>query len=525
MPLINYVMGDSTAREDRAASGAEYFDILGRATSDAVRDWRVKEGKLIWPHGLENLLGYSDFTEATEIGFWTERLHPEDRGRIQESIHRALSGPDEHWLGEYRFRRADGEYRNIYERALLLRCPDPRVVSVMMDVTEREELQSQVCRWQRMEAFGQLAGGVAHDFNNFLTTILGYSDLLLSENLVRGQIANHIGEIHDAAERASALTNQLLAFSRRQAMEPTVLEINALVTSLEKSLLRLLGEHITIDYQLHQLKEGAYIKADTTQLNQLLLNLAMNAREAMSEGGCLTITTAAVRLEADDPPLGPGADFAHGEFVTIDVADTGSGMTEEVKARVFEPFFTTKAKTERNGLGLATSYGIVRQSGGHISVESAPGQGTRFRIYLPRVNAPERKRRGFEKLRSGSETILVLEDDLSVRHLSVRLLRRLGYDVLEAAHSDDAQRLLAENGSRKIDLLLTDMVLPKMSGRTFAAWLRNVSPLTKVIFVSGYLEESLPAEDRCAPGTRFLPKPFTAEQLAQQVRAVLDGEA
>ncbi len=506
---------------------AEYFSILARATNDAVRDWNVKVGTLAWRHGLESLLGFGISAGAGKIGFWIDHIHPDDLERIQEGLHQTLAGPEELWTGEYRFRHADGRWIYIFERALILRSAETRVVSSMMDVTERKQLQTQVCRSQRMDAFGQLAGGVAHDFNNFLTTILGYSDLLLSEKTVHGQVASHISEIRDSADRASALTNQLLAFSRRQALEPRVLEVNSLIANLERSLLRLLGENIAIECRLHQLKKGAHVKADAGQLTQIVLNLAVNARDAMPQGGRLTIATSVVEVREGEEPACVGGDFLPGEYVAISLTDNGSGMTDEVKARLFEPFFTTKEAAGRNGLGLATTYGIVKQSGGSIGVESALGQGTTFRIFLPRVAAPPPmayKRRDPAKLLTGSETILVLEDEVSVRHLSVRVLRKLGYDVLEAARGDDAKRLLAQNGGRKIDLLLTDMMMPEISGRTFADWLGLTSPRTRVIFISGYLEESMHPGDRREPGMGFLPKPFTAHQLAAKVREALDGK-
>ncbi len=511
-----------------SAAAPDYLEITGRATNDAIRDWEVKTGAITWPQGLQNLLGYEESAETQTIGFWIDRIHPEDAAPIKESLHQALAGPNEHWSGEYRFRRADGEYVSIYERAVILRCPDSRVVSSMMDMTERQELLNQACRSQRMEAFGQLAGGVAHDFNNFLTTILGYSDLILSEIAVRGPLANQVTEIHAAANRATALTNQLLAFSRRQALEPTVLEVNTLVSNLERSLLRLLGENISILLHLHHRKEGAHVKADAGQLTQILLNLAVNARDAMRQGGKLTITTAVEKIDAGHEPECYAGKLTPGEFVAISVTDNGSGMSEEVKARLFEPFFSTRADSARSGLGLATTYGIVKQSGGFIHVESAPGSGSTFRIYLPRVAAPPTpayKRRDPSSRLAGTETILVLEDETSVRHLSVRVLRKFGYDVIEASHGEDAKRLIAQQGSRRIDLLLTDMVMPEISGRTFADWLRTASPQTKVVFVSGYLEESMAPGDRRAPDMHFLAKPYTADQLAGKVRDVLDSES
>jgi signal transduction histidine kinase len=507
----------------------DYFAIVTRATNDAVRDWNVKSGALSWPQGLQSLFGYDNSSgESTHIGFWQKNLYPGDRARISASIHDALSGSAAHWTGEYRFRRADGTHVNILERALILRDETgaaARVIGSLMDVTARKQLQDQLCRSQRMEAFGQLAGGVAHDFNNFLTTILGYSDLLLGERQIKGTLADHVTEIRAAAGRASTLTHQLLAFSRRQPLEPVVVEVNSIVTNLERSLLRLIGENISVVCHLHHEKEGVHIKADPNQITQIILNLAVNGRDAMPKGGQLTIETSVCDLNVEKECPFICGDCVGGKYVVISVADTGSGMSEEVKTHLFEPFFTTK-DDGRSGLGLATCYGIVHQSGGHLRVESEEGRGTTVHIYLPRVPAPpppEYKKPGGKKARGGTETILVLEDDISVRHISVRVLRRLGYEVIEAATGNDARRLLSENGGRRVDLLLTDLVLPQTSGRRFADTLRVAHPNIKVLFISGYLEESLQPSERCAPGMFFLPKPFDSEQLAAKVREALDG--
>lgn len=514
---------------DAATRKAEYFEILAQATNDAIRDWNVKSGALTWPRGLEGLLGHPA-AAAGKIAFWFNHIHPDDLDRIQKSLRETFAGKSDRWMGEYRFERANGEYLYILERALIerdARGTAVRAVSSLMNVTERKQLQAQACRSQRMEAFGQLAGGVAHDFNNFLTTILGYSDLILIDGGLKSQLVGQITEIRDAAGRASTLTKQLLAFSRRQTLEPAVLEINAFLIRLEETLLHLLGENISITGHLHHLKAGAHVRVDPGQLTQIVLNLAGNARDAMREGGSLTIETSVVRLKKGGQAACGCADFTPGEYVAITMIDNGAGMSDEVKARLFEPFFTTKDAAGRSGLGLASSYGIVKQSGGHICAESALGKGTTFRIFLPRVAPPpppNYKRRSHGKSLVGTETILVLEDDVSVRHLSVRALRRLGYDVIEAACGEDAQRALTLRAAGTIDLLLTDLVMPEMSGRDFADWLHRTSPRTEVIFVSGYLEESLLPHDRRVPGTTFLPKPFTAGQLASKVREVLDAE-
>lgn len=519
----------TTALEIVPATSADYFEVVVQATNDAIRDWDVASGALAWPSGLESLLGYVPSAESAEIGFWFRQIHPEDLIRIQQSLRQAFAGTAERWSGEYRFRRGDGEYLHILERSVILRDANGaavRLAGPMMDVSTRKQLQAEACRSQRMEAFGQLAGGVAHDFNNFLTTIMGYSDLLLSDGAVRGRIASQIREIRASANRASDLTNQLLAFSRRQALEPTVFEINAHIRDLERNLLHLLGDHISIECQLHHEKNGACVKVDAGQLTQIILNLAVNARDAMPQGGRLTLATSTRKIESTIGPPVPGPRVPSGEYVIIEVTDNGLGMTEEIKAHLFEPFFTTK-EAHRNGLGLATSYGIVRQSGGQIEAESVVGEGTTFRIFLPRHTAPPAagyRKPGPRKNVAGTETILVLEDEVSVRHLSVRVLRGLGYDVLEAAHGEDAKRLLTQPGARKIDLLLTDMVMPEISGRDFADWLRQTSPATKVVFISGYLEESVHPRDRRRPGMSFLAKPFNADELAAKVRGVLDEE-
>src|SRR3954470_23540445 len=507
---------------------SQHLALAAQATNDAVRVWTVSSGELTWPQGLENLLGYSPSPATNDIGFWQRQLHPLDRARAAAGIRDALSSESDHWAGEYRFRHRDGSYLDLLERAHIVRNHAGKAVQLvgsLMDISARKQLQDQLVRSQKMEAFGKLAAGVGHDFNNFLTTILGYSDLLLNELGMKGAIANHISEIRSAAGRASDLTAQLLAFSRKHPLAPRVVEVNALLTNLERSLLRLLGENISVQCDLQRSKEGLHTRVDPEQLTQIILNLVLNARDAMSTRGWLALETCAVEVlppdddEIADPELQPG------EYVRISITDNGTGMTEEVKDHLFEPFFTTKDDGTGSGLGLATSYGLVRQSGGHIFVESEAGKGTTVKILLPKVPAPPApsyKRPGANKMPSGVETILVLEDDISVRHISVRVLRGLGYDVLEAANGDDAQRLIGRTNNKKIDLLLTDMVMPQMSGRRFADWMNKTSPGTKVVFISGYLEESLHPGDRRDQEMFFLPKPFNPEQLATKIREALD---
>jgi PAS domain S-box-containing protein len=509
---------------------SQHLALAAQATNDAVRVWTVTTGALAWPQGLDTLLGYPPSAATDEIGFWQKQLHPQDRARAAASIRDALTAGVDHWTGEYRFRHLDGSYLDLLERAYIVRDRHGRpviFVGSLMNITARKQLQDQLVRSQKMEAFGQLAGGVAHDFNNFLTTILGYSDLLLDELDTKDDIASHIREIRAAAGRASALTGQLLAFSRKHPLAPAVVDVNSLLTNLERSLLRLLGENISVQCDFQRDKAGMHTKVDPGQLTQIVLNLVVNARDAMPGGGCLALETSASTIESPEEHDHECAaeELPPGDYVCISVTDNGSGMTDEVKQHLFEPFFTTKDEGSGSGLGLATSYGIVRQSGGHICVESELGQGTTVKIFLPRVPAPappSYKKPGANKNPTGSETILVLEDDISVRHLSVRVLRSLGYEVLEAANGDDAQQLIARRDGRKIDLLLTDMVMPQMSGRRFADWMNKTSPGTKVVFISGYLQESLHPGDRREQEMFFLPKPFDPEQLATKIREALD---
>ena len=506
---------------------SQHLALAAQATNDAVRVWSVNTGALSWPQGLHALLGYSPSPATADIGFWQKQLHPQDRARTAASIRDALAGDSDHWTGEYRFRHLDGTYLDLLERASIVRdsLGQPiQLVGSLMDITARKQLQDQLVRSQKMEAFGQLAGGVAHDFNNFLTTILGYSDLLLDELDTKDEIAEHIREIRGAASRASTLTGQLLAFSRKHPLAPAVVEINSFLTNLERSLLRLLGEDISV--QCNFARSGLHAKVDPGQLTQIILNLVVNARDAMPGGGCLALETGSVAIEPSDDHDCSLEELAAGDYVVISVTDNGSGMTEEVQQHLFEPFFTTKGEGHGSGLGLATSYGIVRQSGGHIRVESELGNGTTVKIFLPKLPAPpppSYKKPGAKRLPTGTETILVLEDDISVRHLAVRVLRSLGYEVLEAANGDDAQQLIARRNGKKIHLLLTDMVLPQMSGRCFADWMNKTNPETKIVFISGYLQESLNPGDQRDQEMFFLPKPFDQEQLAGKIREALDA--
>jgi CheY-like chemotaxis protein len=373
-----------------------------------------------------------------------------------------------------------------------------------------------------MEAIGRLAGGIAHDFNNLLTVIVGYSELISATLAPDHPIRQDIGEIQRAAGSAESLTRQLLIFSRKDVVQPAVIDLNEIVGRIERMLRRIVGEYV--DFVVRQARDLGRIKADTGQIEQVVMNLVVNARDAMPEGGTLTVETAAVELDQDFVRAHPGS--TAGSFARLTVSDTGHGMTPEVQAQIFTPFFTTKGPSVGTGLGLATVHGIVQQSGGWIEVESAIGVGTRFLVYLPRLAAGAVVSSTSEAASTGaagaSATILFVEDDESIRTLGIRTLRKRGFTVLAARHAAEALQL-AEDQDRRIDLLLTDIVMPGMSGQELAARLLLSRTDLKVLYTSGYTEDITSLRDMQVNGPGFIQKPYSPESLARQVRVILGG--
>jgi two-component system cell cycle sensor histidine kinase/response regulator CckA len=395
----------------------------------------------------------------------------------------------------------------------------PLVLAIVRDVSERRQLENQLRQSQKMEAVGQLAGGIAHDFNNLLTAILGYADLLAAQFEKGEAIGESLLEIRKAGERAASLTRQLLAFSRRQVLEPKVLEVNALIENIHNMLSRLIGEDIELQVVLQP--GVGRVRADAGQLEQVIMNLAVNARDAMPQGGRLTIETADVDL--DKGFAAQHATVRPGLHVMLSVSDTGVGMDTSIQSHLFEPFFTTKEKGKGTGLGLATVYGIVKQSGGSIWAYSEPGKGTTFKVYLPRVEeAPSSVGLvpAAAVVLGGSETILIVEDEEAVRRLTRRLLEARGYRILEAGNG--AEGLAAAREHRDpIHLLLTDMVMPDMTGTELAARLQESRRNLRVLFMSGYTDDAVVRNGLLGPGRLFLQKPFTPDALARKVRAAL----
>jgi two-component system cell cycle sensor histidine kinase/response regulator CckA len=418
-------------------------------------------------------------------------------------------------------RRPDGQETLVdFSVSVFAIASERLVLAIGRDVTEQRSLERQLRQAQKMEAVGRLAGGVAHDFNNVLTAIFGYADLVMEDLPPNSQSRKDLEEVRKAAQRASALTRQLLAFSRQQVLAPAVLSLNDLVEDIDKMLRRTIGEDVELRSSLA--RDLGNVRADPGQVQQVLMNLVVNARDAMPVGGKVLIETANADLTETyaerHQPVIPG------QYVMLAVSDTGIGMSPAITAKIFEPFFTTKEKGKGTGLGLSTVYGIVKQSNGYVWVYSEPGRGTTFKIYLPRVDAPADAHAPAREAGTlaGSETILLAEDDESLRRLAKGLLERLGYTVLEA---ENAAQALALAGTRAgpIHLLVSDVVMPGASGRELARRLAETRAETKVLYMSGYTDDAIVHHGMLEPGLNFLQKPFTPAVLARKVRDVLDA--
>jgi two-component system cell cycle sensor histidine kinase/response regulator CckA len=424
--------------------------------------------------------------------------------------------------GAGKHRRKDGTQIEVETAAHALNFGGRQARLVLArDVTERRRLEEELRQAQKLEAVGRLAGGVAHDFNNLLTVITGYSDLLLADLRPDHPHQAAVIEVRKAADRAAALTRQLLTYSRRQTFQPARLDLNGVITELENMLRRLIGEHIELVNELDP--EAQIVVADPGQLEQVVVNLVVNARDAMPQGGRIALRTGNVVLGGTDSQ--PAPDVPAGRYAFLEVADTGCGMDEAIRARIFEPFFTTKEPGKGTGLGLATVYGVVKQARGHIAVQSSPGQGTTFRVYLPAApELPVELQTATEAAdhSGGTETVLLVEDEAGVRQLARMALEHNGYTVLEAAEGKEALDLVARHPG-PIDLLLTDVVMPRMTGHELAARLTASRPDVKVLFMSGYNDDALLRQRLLGEPSAFLPKPFSPAVLAGTVRRLLDG--
>jgi len=397
-----------------------------------------------------------------------------------------------------------------------------RAMQEVEDRTKHRQMEAQFVEAQKMEVIGQLAGGVAHDFNNIIGIIMGYSDLMLEQTKLDHEFRNKLETIRAAAERAAGLTRQLLIFSRKQAVQPVVLDVNDVVKDLDKMLRRLIDENI--EMTVVPGKPIGRIRADSGYVGQVLMNLVLNARDAMPNGGKLNVATSNVTLDENYARAHTGA--IPGDYVMLSVSDTGTGMTDEVKTRLFEAFFTTKPKGRGTGLGLATCQTIVQQSGGHIAVDSALGKGTTFQVYFPRVEQPPQAAAGPIKsapLPRGTETVMVVEDEPAVRYLARAILEGQGYVVLTASNGRDALQMARDHKGAPIRLVVSDVIMPVMGGKVMAEWLKTTYPDLKILFTSGYTDDVIARHGVLDAGVEFLPKPYTPGTLSRKVRELLDA--
>jgi len=502
-----------------------------RKSEERYRDLVENARDIIYTHDLdgnytsinkagEQLTGYSR-EETLEMNL-AQTVAPEDLEKASRMISRKLSGEPE-TVYELEIIAKDGNRvaLEVNTRLIHQNGVPVGVQGIARDITERKQLEAQLRQSQKLEAVGQLAGGVAHDFNNLLTVILGYNEMMLSRMDADNPLQRAVCEIKKAGESASSLTRQLLAFSRKQVLQPKVIDLNVVVSDMGKMLVRLIGEDIELVTDLKP--SMARVKADPGQIEQVLMNLAVNARDAMPRGGALIIATDNVSM--DDELVRKYVSIQPGPHVMLSVSDTGLGMDTETQARIFEPFFTTKGAGKGTGLGLATVYGIVKQSGGNIWLYSELGKGTTFKIFLPRVDEFASDLETVEDTQPiprGSESVLLVEDEEQVRRIICEVLEQQGYNVLTAANGEEALKI-AEDARTDVQLLLTDVVMPQMSGPELAEQLSVLRPQLKVLYISGYTDDAIVRHGLLDEKLHFLQKPFDAASLARKVREVFDS--
>jgi two-component system cell cycle sensor histidine kinase/response regulator CckA len=499
----------------------ELFRLITENAADMIAVVDGNGNRLYNSPSYQRILGYS--SEELHITPSFEQIHPEDRSLVLEAAAEARQTGVGRRI-EYRMRHKDGAWRTLESTASAIvngKGEAGRLVIVNRDITARKSLEEQFRQAQKMEAVGRLSGGIAHDFNNILGVIIGYGEILQEKMEPDEAFRTCVDEILQAGRRAAALTRQLLAFSRQQVLAPRVLELNTVLVDTEKMLRRVIGEDVELNTLLGS--DLGRVKADQSQIEQVILNLAVNARDAMPNGGTLTITTENTELDAAavrcySYPVKPG------RYVLLSVHDTGVGMDADTQAHIFEPFFTTKEKGQGTGLGLATVYGVVKQSDGYIHVYSEVGLGTTFKIYLPLVDQLpdlEPGQTASNLPMGGPETILLVEDEDKLRTLTRNVLELLGYSVLEAANGKRACAASEQHNGR-IDLLLTDVVMPGMNGPVLAEHLVGSRPALKVLYTSGYTGQAV-GHGVLPEACHFIAKPFTREDLARKIREALDG--
>ena len=511
---------DRKLAEERLLVSEEKFSKAFHLGPDAVTITSIADGRFLEVNdNFLRLTGYARDEiigrSTLELGLWA---NPKDRQHIVALLKRSAEARDL----EIRLSVKSGEVRAVQMSAHTIELSGhPCVIAIIRDVTERRALETQLRQAQKMEAVGRLAGGVAHDFNNLLVGILGYSELLKKKLAAQAPLLRMANEINFAAMRARDLTSRLLALSHRQVLRPSVLDLNALVRQCERLLRPITGEDVHVILRLDP--KTANVKADPAQLEQVILNLALNARDAMPGSGTLSMETSNIQVDAALARQHPG--LIPGYYVRLSVTDTGQGIAPEVMPRIFEPFFTTKDLGKGSGLGLSTVYGVVKQSGGCVTVSSEPGRGAAFGIYLPRASElPERRIPAQPATASGTgtETILLVEDEAVVRDLVCEILRESGYVVLSVNSGSDAMEITAAH-IKPIDLLITDIVMPETSGPELANTLRRARGEMRVLYMSGYTDDAVLVRQGLPENSAFIRKPYTPQQFLQKVRETLDA--
>jgi two-component system CheB/CheR fusion protein len=506
----------------------ERWQFAVEGSNDGVWDRNILTGEVFFSRKWKEMLGYADEEIGNSVTEWLNRIHAEDLPRVRQEIDRHMDGESPQYSAEYRMQCRDGSYKWIFARGKVVsRAEDgkpTRFVGTHCDITERKNLEEQLYQAQKMEAVGQLAGGVAHDFNNILTAIIGYSHLVATNTKLlppNSPVRGYVEQIHSSAERAAELTQALLAFSRKKVMAPKVLELNETVTQLEKMLRRLISENIELN--LETCPDDLQVMADKGKIEQVMINLATNAKDAMSGNGILSIATSPVTM--DDEMIAAQGFGKPGNYACVRVSDTGCGIDEETKKRIFEPFFTTKEVGKGTGLGLSIVYGIVKQHGGYIDVESKPAMGTTFSIYLPvaREKAGPSAVATVNTPSGGCETILLAEDDPAVRAFHKTLFEEAGYKVIAAVDGEDALQNFTRHEA-EIDLFVLDVVMPKLNGIKLYDIIRRRKPDAKPLFLSGYTADILQEVGGDRRKERILDKPVDPGTLLKTVRTLLNGD-
>jgi PAS domain S-box-containing protein len=503
--------------EEELRRGEERFRLLAQATKDALSDRDLRNEAMWRSDNFWAQFGYSRKKMEPDVAAWRELIHPEDRDRVVNGFQTSLARHANSYEVEYRFRRADDSYAVVWERTYIVydECGKPiRALSAMTDLSDRRELEEQFRQAQKMEAMGRLAGGIAHDFNNLLMVIGSYAEMMREQLSAEDGLHKSIAQVQRAADRAASLTQQLLAFSRKQVISPRIIDLNTVIEDGLKITKRLIGEDIALNILLG--KDLWAIKADSGQIGQVLMNLCINARDAMQSNDELTISTDNVSLNLEEAQKRPG--LIPGNYVALVVRDTGTGMTDEVQAHLFDPFFTTKEAGKGTGLGLSIVYGVVKQNRGYISVDSQLGRGSTFTIYFPAVDAPLTMTITPEtrKYEGRGQIILLVEDEDALRESMSAYLDQHGYKVLAA--SNGAQALhFAKGHAGSIQALVTDIILPKMSGPELARQVTEISPTVVTLYMSGYTDRELMDYDPETSAAKFLQKPFALRTLLETI--------